>query len=177
MEHNPEKQHGGIVKLDRILSSIESWVTVVCFILMCIIVIAGIVMRFILRTPNPYGEEASRYLMIIGIFIGVSIGARQGSHLGMTLLVDSLPAAPARVVALLSSVISLVGYILLSLFSLMFIQRMYTFGQTSPAMDLPMWAVYSVLFVGFVLSAARTGMMIWNDFISRRKPLSVKGEG
>jgi len=88
LEPTTKVQYSALQRCDNILSAAESWITVICFALMCLIVIIGIIMRFILKTPNPYGEEASRYLMVCGIFIGVSIGVRQRAHLGVTVIVD-----------------------------------------------------------------------------------------
>jgi TRAP-type C4-dicarboxylate transport system permease small subunit len=54
---------------------------------------------------------------------------------------------------------------MLSALSLKFVLIIKGFGQASPAMTfLPMYAVYSMLFVGFTLSSIRSLLVLWNNY-------------
>ncbi|GEM_PF-348511 len=165
-----------LVMADRALSRAESFITIVCFALMCVFVIAGIVMRFILKIPNQYGEEASRYLMICGIFIGVSIGVRQKAHLGVTIVAEKLPGKLSKTVFVAAGIITTLGYLVLTFYAFRFVRMMYGFGQTSPAMNVPMYLIYSAILAGLFLSSVRSVMMFWNDYIAAEKILTQSKE-
>ena len=47
--------------VDKILAFIEDKLTGICMIVMVAAVIYGVLMRFVFRLPNQYGEEISRY--------------------------------------------------------------------------------------------------------------------
>jgi TRAP-type C4-dicarboxylate transport system permease small subunit len=165
------RKSGVIVKIDRILSQFEIWITVGCFCLMCVIVIAGIVMRFILKIPNQYGEEISRYLMICGIFVGVSIGVRKKAHLGVTIIVEKLPFVLSKIISIIAAIITLGAYLILTFFGFRFVLQMNRYGQTSPAMGLPMWIIYFTIFFGLLLSTVRAFLLFLNDYIAKDKIL------
>lgn len=174
-EEYKKKYHYWIIRLDNALSVVEHFISVVCFVLMSIVVIIGIVMRFILKIPNPYGEELSRYLMVCGVFFGVSIGVRQKKHIGVTLLSDVLHGKVSKIVSAIADIITISAYIVFSWYALQFVLEMYSFGQTSPAMNVPMYIVYSTIMVGLLLSSIRSIMLFWNDYIAANKILSKKG--
>ena len=171
-KQTPQKRYRAIIRLDYILSKAESFVTILCFVLMCAFVIIGIVMRFILKIPNMYGEEASRYLMVCGVFIGVSIGVRKKAHLGMTTLVDMLPVKISKIIYIIGSIITICGYTVLAWYAWKFVELTYGFKQTSAAMTLPMWIVYFTIMIGLILSAFRSIIVFWSDFIAPEKILA-----
>ena len=142
-------------KLDHILDHIEEILSIVVFSAMCLVVLWAVVCRYVLHLPFPIGEELARYLMIYGIFIGVSIGVRRCSHLGVEVLTNFLPGGAAHVVDILSQLLSLVLYIAFFWFSVLLTRNIYQNGQTSAAMQIPMWLAYLALPIGFGLSIIR----------------------
>lgn len=160
-----------LVIIDKTLGLFESVVTVVCFIVMSCLVLAGIVSRFFLHVPFIWVEEASRYLMITAIVIGISAACRKKAHIGLTFFVDALPPKGGKVIAVTARVIEVFAYLVLIVSSIVFIQRIRKFDQRSAAMLIPMWIVYFPLLVGFVISLIRTLMLLWNDFIAKDKVL------
>jgi TRAP-type C4-dicarboxylate transport system permease small subunit len=151
--------------LDKKLSKVERWLSSAMLLGVVITVLVGIVLRFVLELPNKYGEEISRYLLIGCISLGISIGVREKAHLGIDSLVNALPANAEKVVHFIADVVSLFAYIMLAALSLKFVLIIKGFGQASPAMTfLPMYAVYSMLFVGFALSSVRSLLALWNSY-------------
>ena len=142
-------------KLSHALDHLEEMFGIVVFSAMCIVVLWSVICRFILKIPFSIGEELARYLMIYGIFIGVSIGVRRGSHLGVEVLTNFLPQKAAHAVDLISQLLSLVLYVAFFWFSVCLTKNIYQNGQTSAAMQIPMWLAYLALPVGFGLSIIR----------------------
>jgi C4-dicarboxylate transporter DctQ subunit len=166
-----------ILTFDKHLLRVEELVSAFLLLGVVITVLVGIVLRFVLRIPNLYGEEISRYLLLACVFIGISIGVRKKSHLGVDSIVNALPQKISRKVCFMADALTAVTYGLLSILSYRFVIIIKGFGQTSPAITaLPMYAVYSLLLTGFILSFVHSFMMIWNDYFAVHKILSSKEE-
>ena len=159
-------------KVDVVLSRIENWVSTSCFVLMSIFVIVGIVLRYVLQIPNRFGEEASRYLMICGIFFGISVGVRKKAHLGIQIFVEKMPARASKIIKLIASLVTVFAYFSFTYLAFLFVMHTHRFGQTSPAMNIPMYVVYSTLLAGLGLSFIRSIMVFFNDYFFVNKILN-----
>jgi C4-dicarboxylate transporter DctQ subunit len=153
--------------LDKIMSMIEDGITLLFITVMTVTITVGIVMRFVLKIPNMIGEELSRYSMIVVVFIGISAGVRQRSHIGVDGLVNNLPQKAAYVVRIVAHSLGIAAYGLFSVQSYNFVMQAMRRSQFSPAMRLQMWMVYCILLAGFGLSFVRSLMMFWSDYIAR----------
>ena len=58
-------------------------------------------------------SSAARFLLVWFFLLGAGLALRQGAHVGLTLLADRLPRAPARVVALLAQLLVLAFFVLM----------------------------------------------------------------
>lgn len=98
------------------LEAISKWIDtvsgIICAIsfgIMTIIVILGVFFRYILNAPLNWVEEVSRYLMIWGASLAISLGVSAGEHVGLTIILDSLKKPVARkAMATLINVIALI---------------------------------------------------------------------
>ena len=148
-----ETSKSGMEKLLGLLASFQSWVSIICFVFMSVFVLAGVVMRFVLQIPFSWGEEISRYLMVVAVTLGIGMGVREKAHLGVAMAVDAAPARIGRVMKIIAYGINTFGYLFLACVSYEFTEMNREFGQESPALALPMWMMYAVMMLGFFLSA------------------------
>lgn len=154
-----------IVAFDKRLNAVEKWLSSAMLVGVVITILVGVVLRFVLKLPNKYGEEISRYLIIACVALGISIGVRERAHLGIDSIVNMLPGRAKKVVRFIADVISSFVYAMLTVFAFQFVSIIKGFGQNSPAMTfIPMYLVYSVLLVGFALSFLKSLLMLWNDY-------------
>ena len=72
--------------LDRYVA----WTCAVLLGLMTVSVLAGVLFRYVFRSPIGWTEEISRYLMIWAASLAVSMGVKRSEHIGITVLVDSI---------------------------------------------------------------------------------------
>ncbi len=56
---------------------------------MTVIVILGVIFRYVLGSPLGWTEEAARYLMIWAASLAVSMGIMKGEHVGINLMVNA----------------------------------------------------------------------------------------
>jgi TRAP-type C4-dicarboxylate transport system permease small subunit len=58
---------------------------------MFVIVMLGVVSRYVMSRPFVWSDELSRYLMIYMVFLGGTISFRAEKHPSLTFLIDKLP--------------------------------------------------------------------------------------
>lgn len=152
-------------KLDKYLSTTEAVLAGVAYAAMVVIVLAGVIMRYWTKTPNLYGEEISRYLMIACIYLGVAVACKRKLHMNVTMFVDALPKAVGNAITVIVRLVTIGMYAFMTYQGILMVQRLMTFSQASPAMRMPMWIMYAVITLGFALSTVTEIIMFINDFI------------
>ncbi len=140
-------------RLCRTLAFIQDYVSMICFVCMSIFVLTGVVMRFVLQIPFPWGEEISRYLMVVAVALGIGQGVREKAHLGVTMVVAAVPVKIGKVMEIIACIINICAYAFVTYFAWEFTVRNQRFGQKSPALDFPMYIMYGIVTFGFFLSA------------------------
>ena len=68
---------------------------------MTVVVLLGVVFRYVLLSPLSWSEEVARYLMIWAASLAISIGIMRREHLGITFLSSRIPPWAQKYVALL----------------------------------------------------------------------------
>jgi len=89
----------GFTTAESLSAAIDKGTGLVCALLfgaMTIIVILGVFFRYLLNAPLNWVEETSRYLMIWGASLSISLGISAGEHVGLTVILDALKKPAAR---------------------------------------------------------------------------------
>ncbi len=142
-------------KIDTLVCRLEESVTAIGYIIMTLAVIWSVFCRYVLKIPFLYGDEAARYIMIICVFIGVSIGTRKGAHLGIEAFVGMLPENMRRKVTFVAGFFTMVLFFVLAWATLTLTITVYGTEQHTSSLYLPMWVVYVSLPIGMCLSGIR----------------------
>lgn len=141
--------------VDRILTTILTRVDkgarlVVIFgaATMVAVVSAQVVMRYVFNGSFDWADEVSRIAFVWTTFLAIPLGIRDGSHVGITLLVDKLPVglrgAIARMMNLLAGLMLLVVFwTAIGVASTTWSERLGAINMTS-----------SIFFIPVIISAA-----------------------
>ncbi|PKL05930.1 MAG: hypothetical protein CVV53_06950 [Spirochaetae bacterium HGW-Spirochaetae-9] len=89
----------GSTKAESLSAAIDKGTGLACALLfgvMTAIVILGVFFRYVLNAPLNWVEETSRYLMIWGASLSISLGISAGEHVGLTIILDGLKKTGAR---------------------------------------------------------------------------------
>lgn len=164
-----------IDKIMKVIGVLQNIFSVVPLVAMCFIVLASVIMRYALKIPFTWGEEAARYLMIFASMIAIGMGVREKSHLGVTIFTSLLPGKLQTIVTGFAQLINLAIYIMLAYLSWQFIVAQYQYGQFSAALKLPMYLVYSMMLLGFGFSSIETIYTFWREYI-RKDPIEAGKE-
>jgi TRAP-type C4-dicarboxylate transport system permease small subunit len=86
-------------RIKGVSALIDKIVGVACGLLfgaMTIVVLVGVLFRYVFNAPLNWVEETSRYLMIWGASLAISIGISTGEHVGLTMILDALKPGTAK---------------------------------------------------------------------------------
>ena len=135
-------------KFDGWLIRLNRWALQWILAVMAFMVFANVMLRLTTDISILWVEELSRFLMIWLTFLGAGLVLRYGGHIG----IDNLQEAFPRQAKLIRGV---VFALMLAFFVFMLIMgirySIFTWGQTTAAMEIPVGAVYLAMPVGFAL--------------------------
>ena len=136
--------------LDRIIETADQIARALIAILFLAIVIVGglqVFNRFVLNQSLSWSEEFMVYANVWMVFLAVPVGYKRGSHIGMDLFVQRLPARLRQTMAVAIDCLWLVLATAIVFYTtvIMGVAR----NQYSPAMNVRMDHIYLGLVVGW----------------------------
>lgn len=138
-----------IDRLAEALCRAACWLLLGLGVIMSIIVLLQVFFRFVVYMPFPWSEEIARYLMIWVGMTGSFVALRKGRHIGVSFLMERLPAAVTRVLT------PLIQLALIAFLAVIAVQggklAFFNAAQKSPAMMIPMVYPYLAIPVGALL--------------------------
>jgi len=137
------------------LDKFEDYSVTFLYLLMIIIIFLQVFFRFVIKASLPWSEELARYIMAWAVFIGASIAAKEGAHIGIDSIVTRLPNKMRNFVHTLAMALSFLFSIILVYLAVLVIQFLMQTGQKTPAMMVPMWIAYFSVLFGAVLMSIR----------------------
>lgn len=105
-----------------------------------------IVLRYVFAESIDIIDEASRYLFVWLMFLTISVGFRENSHMGVSFLLDRLPPRGQRTLRILISVLLVVFFVAMAVAG--WRMTVFTMRQLSSTMLIPMGYVYLAAPVG-----------------------------
>jgi C4-dicarboxylate transporter DctQ subunit len=107
------------------------------------LVLYGVIMRYVFSTPLHWVDEMSTYLAVWGAILGWSVAERDRRHIRVTLVFDRLPPRARRWSALAASAVSATFCLLLVYMAWVLETRYFASGQRTLNTQSPLWIVYS----------------------------------
>jgi TRAP-type C4-dicarboxylate transport system permease small subunit len=129
--------------LKHILTKSLEWLVIVAVAALVLDVLWGVTSRFVLRSPSGWTEEAAEYLLIWVSLLGAAVAFGRNAHLGVDYLLQKLEPAAQRCLRVATQLVVILfagatmiggGYILVA--------ETLRAGQVSPALSLPVGAIY-----------------------------------
>lgn len=137
------------------LDKIEIFIVTILLGAMIVVVFLQVFFRFIIKGSLPWSEELARYLMVWTVFIGASIGAKEGAHIGVEALVSIFPAKVKYFATLLTGFFCVFFCGIIAVVSYKVVLFLNSSGQLSPAMRLPIYWAYLSIPIGSILMGLR----------------------
>lgn len=146
--------HATDAPIDLSVYRFEDWFTLVVFWLLTLDIFYQFFTRYVLSSSAAWTEEIARYLLIVIVFIGGSMGARRNTHIHVEFLYRYLPTWLQRVLSTLVDVmrVGFLGYA--TWLAVLLVPRMHNLQMT--VVDFPMSVIYSLVAAGFALMTWRS---------------------
>ena len=128
-------------KTNETLYGVTKTVAVIMFIGMIALSMVQVFCRYVLKLSLSFTEELARFLFIWVTFLGTAMAQKNRQHVRMELLLERLPAAPARALRFTGNAAAAAVYLIMIGSGLVVISK--TMAQTSAALNLPMGLVYA----------------------------------
>ena len=100
-------------------------------------------------------EEAGRYAGIFATFLGAGLGVKHGSHFTMDLLVANARPLVRRPLQVAIGLLCGAAMLILARYGFNLVVKNYNFGNTSAAMQMPMYIAYLPIPVFTTIMAIR----------------------
>lgn len=134
----------------------EECIMIVLLVVIACVSLLQVIIRKVPWIPSlTWAEEFCRFCWIWSVFISLPYTIRMGNMLRVGVLLDMLPNAARKVVNIVVNIITTACMALLAFHSVSVVSSIQASGEPSPAMLWPMWIVYSVMLIGFILATAR----------------------
>ncbi len=158
------------VKLSIIIERLAAYPCIFATGAMTVVVILGVLFRYVLQSPLSWSEEVARYLMIWAASLAISIGVMRREHLGITFLISRIPPSAQKYAAILVNLAVLWFLWILTKFG----YYMALEGQTQLSPVLAkyrinmMWALSAIPVAG-ALAIIQTALQIVIDLFRRKE--------
>ena len=85
-------------KIDKVLFGFEGYLTGLLLLGSTLLLFVNVFLRYVFHSSTTWAEEAIRYAIICVTFIGNSICARRGSHVGIDIFAQLMPPLGRKIV-------------------------------------------------------------------------------
>lgn len=146
-------------KAGAILAVIEHWLTYAATAIILIVMVwicAEVVMRYVFNAPLQGHLEGAELLVPIIVFLAISYTQSQKGHVGMTLIIESLPPKVSRILEIITLLLSVCTCAILSYFSYKHAYGAYVIDDVT--MTPPYWRIWpsaAAIPVGYMLVSIR----------------------
>ena len=145
-----EKHQAALIS--KAIDKVAGLACAILFGTMTAIVIVGVFFRYLFNMPLNWVEETSRYLMIWGASVAISLGVSAGEHVGLTVILDSMKKPlPRKILTLFINAIVLAFLIFMFAYSLSATVEAKT--QMTQALGISMFIPRLAVPVAMALSA------------------------
>lgn len=173
MEFKATQVSKPVLVLDRIASLLERVSLFFSALLggsMVVIVIAGVIARYVMNNPFVWTEEASRFLMIWMVLIGMSVVTRNREDLCVEFLVTKFPVMAQRFIKIINEAMIMVFLSILTVkgYEMAVNAKM----QIVPSIGITMFYPLLCITVGGLLTMIQLGIQMLIDILMWNSKLS-----
>lgn len=117
-------------------------VLVAILVVLVAVVLGNVIGRYVFSFALTWADEMARFLFVWLTFLGATVGLARGAHIGMDIIVQTLPPRAARVMQALALVLMMVFLAVWGWYSVELVERSMTFR--TPAMGMPRGYIYAI---------------------------------
>ncbi|QAA94763.1 hypothetical protein CKA81_13590 [Pollutimonas thiosulfatoxidans] len=141
------------------MSNLVKWTLVVMLLAMTTVLFAQIVFRYFFELPLVWSEEMALVLMLWITFLGAALLLETKEHISIDFLVEMMPAASQRILAILAAILLLIFNIALTYGSFLVVEA--TASSITPGMKISVgWHYGGAMVGGFLLAVVSLEQLV-----------------
>jgi len=141
-------------RLNDILKSIEDYISGGFIITGLMILFVQVLMRYVFNLPTTWQDESARYFIVWGVLLGSAVALRDGQHITIDIVYQSLSDKWKNIINIISNILILLFLILLIVFSLILIKNKYITGEVTN-IGINIYIIYIIFPLSGLLMAYR----------------------
>ena len=155
-----------------VVERIEEFLLSSAVLLIAAMTIANVFCRSLLGFSLAVTDEVAQVAIIVLCFTGLSYAAGKGRHIRMTAIYDMLPPAARKVMMILITSLTAALLFALTWYAAVYVVTVYQLGGISPALRIPLWALYVVAPIGLLLAGVQYALAAVKNLTSPETYLS-----
>ena len=158
----------------RIIDRIEEIFLSISILIATLLVLINVILR-LMGLGLTWSEELIRYLLIWVTFIGMSVCAKENTHMSIEFIPQLLKGAAYKVLMFIVYVIAIIFSVMLIWYSFKLVDFSAQSNQVSPGLGIPIAIVYFVIpFSGCLVLIRYIQQIILLFSNNRHKPLQQR---
>jgi TRAP-type C4-dicarboxylate transport system permease small subunit len=141
--------------MKKVIENLDEYILMAMLAFSTALIFLQVVMRYVFGNSLSWSEELARYMYVWQTWVASSYAVKRGRHLRITSLVDLAARRRRVLIEMAALTIWLAFSVFLCYMSSTLCQKIFTQGQVSSAMGLPMWIAYLAIPAGAVLMSFR----------------------
>jgi len=158
---------------DVLISKFEGIMLAVGVIALRINTVDAVVSRYIFNSAFTFTDELNIIFIVVVTDAGLSYAARNGRHIRMSAIYDSMPAKTRKALMVVMASVTSAFMFLLCFYSYYYIVEVYESGRILPALGLPVFYIYLWAPVGFFLTGLQYAFTVVKNLTERDVYLST----
>ncbi|MDY7224709.1 TRAP transporter small permease [Halalkalibacterium halodurans] len=122
---------------------------------MVVVIALQVFMRYVIGSSLPWSEELARYCFIWLVYLGISYGVKKQRHIKVDVVLLFLKDKGQIMVNIFANLLFLVFAFYVIFYGGRIVSQLLQWGQSSPALHVPMGWVYAATPIGMGLTAIR----------------------
>lgn len=139
-------------KFNKVVSKFEEFVLSLSILSMAILLIVGVFMRTVMNSSLTFSEEVASALLVVVSFFGLGYCARKGRHITMSMVFDMVKNKHKKIFMIVISLGSALATAYIAFLAYRYVLSVQNLGRVTPALQIPMYLIYSVVPLGFLLA-------------------------
>lgn len=111
--------------------------------------------RYLFEKPLPWTEEMTRYMFVWMVFISIGYAVKTGEHIRITFVRSMLKPKGRLILDIICNILCFGFSVICTAEGYKLLSTIRQGGQTAVSLPIPMWLLYLVMPLGFLLVCIR----------------------
>lgn len=145
-------------KISVATEKLERFLIMIAILVMMTNSTANAIGRYAFNKSLFFSEELNQFLIVTVTFVGFAYAVRQGRNIRMTAVYDSLSFRAQKILTTMIALCTALLMFYLAYQGLLYVEELKSINRLSPALQFPVYWVYSIIPIGFVIAGLQYSM-------------------